>query len=628
MSGIAGLWRLDGRPVVTADVERMLDRLAHRGPDGAGVWTDGPVGLGHRLLHTTPESLGERQPVVTADGRLVLTGDVRLDDRDALEAALGAGPPGDGSDAALVLRAYQAWGAGCVERLLGDFAFAVWDRQARTLFCARDPLGVRPFYYHHGPRLVAFASEIKALFTQPEVPRRLDETRVADFLVPWEADRGTTFFADVRSLAPGHAVTIGRGPASPRAYWVPDADRGVPPASDAEHAEALREALGRAVRARLHSARPLGATLSGGLDSSSVVGTARQLRGPSAPALPVISAVFPDLPATDERRYIDAVVARGGVVPSTVRGDHLDPLAEFDGPPWDADDTFHGAGLFLHWEVYRAAAAGGLRVLLVGTGGDLVVSHGGARVHELMRSRRWLTGAREAIGLARSHGLPLWRVGLSVASPVVPRPVWQAGRWARRRGRPPGSPPISPDLARRVGLADRLRELERRRKASTRDARSDHARRLAAPALATILQSLDAGAAARSLEIRDPFLDRRVVELCLALPADQKLRDGRSRGVLRRAMAAVLPAEVQDRPGKADFRPLLGRALETFGRERLDAVLGDDTVLEPFVDLPALRRIYRRYLATGTHPDAHSVWKAATLARWLTRTKLTNGPRA
>lgn len=623
MSGIAGLWRLDGPPVATGDIARMLDRLAHRGPDGVGVWTDGPVGLGHRLLHTTPESLGERQPVSTPDGRLVLTGDLRLDDREALEAALGPGPAGDGSDAALVLRAYQAWGIECPERLLGDFAFAVWDRAAGTLFCARDPLGVRPFYYHHGPRLVAFASEIKALFTQPDVPRRLDETRVADFLVPWGADRATTFFADVRSLAPGHALTIGRGPAVPRAYWAPDPDRAAPPARDEEYAEALREVFGRAVRARLRSARPLGATLSGGLDSSSVIGTALRLRGPRAPALPVISATFPDLPATDERPYIDAVVARGGLLPATVQADRLDPLGDFDGPPWDPDDTFHGAGLYFHWEVYRAAAAGGLRVLLIGTGGDHVVSHGGARVHELLRARRWLTGTREAFGLARSHGLPLWRVGLGLIRPVVPRAVWDAGRWARRRGGPPGIPPIHPELARRVGLADRLLEAERRRRTAAGNARRDHAWRLAAPGLATILQSLDAAAAARSLEIRDPFLDRRVVELCLALPADQKLRGGRSRGVLRRAMADVLPPEVRDRPGKADFRPLLKRALAAFGRDRLDALFADEAVLAPFVDLPALRGAYRRYLAAGAHPDTYAVWKAATLARWLTRTKLT-----
>jgi asparagine synthase (glutamine-hydrolysing) len=605
----------------------MLGRLAHRGPDGAGAWQEGAVAVGHRLLHTTPESLREVQPVVSPDGALVLVADARLDDREGLQAALGRdrAPDGASSDAELLLRAYRAWGADCPARLLGDFAFAVWDARARTLFCARDPLGVRPLHYHRGARLFAFASEIKALFALPDVPRRLDEAMVAHYLLPCVDDPAATFFADVASLPPGHALVVGPGPApaAPRAYWALDPAREAPLAGDAACAEALRETFGEAVRCRLRSALPLGATLSGGLDSSSVVGTARRLAGPGAPPLPVVSAVFPDLPACDERPYIEAVVRRGGVVPHAVRADRLDPLDGFADPPWHPDETFHAPALFLHWAVQRAAGAAGLRTLLVGTSGDAVVSHGGARVHELVRGGRWRHGAREALGLARAHRLPWRSVALALAGPLVPPGTLRAWRWLRRRGRPPGVPAMSPGLARRVDLADRLREQARRRTPLVRDTRGDHWRRLVGAHLPTVLQTLDAGAAAAGLELRDPFLDRRVVELCLSLPAEQKLRDGQSRGVLRRAMADVLPAEVRDRPGKAEFRPLLAAALRAFGSARLDALLGDEAALAPFVHLPALRAARQRHAAGGRWADAYAVWKAATLALWLARTKLT-----
>lgn len=624
MSGVAGLWHLDGRPAAPADAERMVARLAHRGPDGSGIWTGGAVALGHRLLHTTPESLGERQPLASRDGRLVLTADAHLDNREELRAALGPhAPPVGASDAALILSAYESWGEECLGRLLGDFAFAVWDARRQVLFCARDPLGVRPFYYHSSPHRFVFASEIKALFTQPEVPRRPNGLKIADYLVPCLDDRAATYFADVVSLPGGHCLTVGRPPAAPRAYWSLDLARDVALGGDAACAQAFREVFGEAVRSRLRSAVPLGATLSGGLDSSSVVGTARRLAGADARPRPVLSAIFPDIPACDERGYIDSVVARGGLVPLTMRGDHLDPLGDAEAMPWDPDDTMHSPGLHLHWALYRAAREAGLRVLLIGTAGDTVVSHGGARVHELMRVGRWLTGAREALGVARNHGLPLGGVARAVASPLVPRALRRAWRRIRHPKWLPGTPAISADLARLVGLTDRQREFDRWRANLVRDARTDHWRRLVSPGLATIVESLAAGAGAVSIEIRDPFLDRRVVELCLSLPSSQKLQDGQTRVVQRRAMADVLPPDVRNRPGKAHFGPLVGAALTTFGRPRLDALMTRESVLAPYVDLPSLRATYRRYVAHGDRQDAYAVWKAAALALWLERTKLT-----
>ena len=220
MSGIAAVWRLDGAPLHQATLDRMIERLAPRVADAVGTWLDGPVGLGHRMLHATPESLQQKLPLAGDTGEVVVTADARLDNRAELMSALGlAHRAADGvSDGELVLRAWERWGEECPARLLGDFAFALWDARRRVLFCARDPAGVKPLYYHLGSRLVAVASETKALLAIPDVPRRLDEISIAACLVPGLDDRVATFYEGILRLPAGHCLTVTAGGGTARAY--------------------------------------------------------------------------------------------------------------------------------------------------------------------------------------------------------------------------------------------------------------------------------------------------------------------------------------------------------------------------------------------------------------------------
>ena len=248
MSGIAAVWRLDGAPLHQATLDRMIERLAPPAADAVGTWLDGPVGLGHRMLHATPESLQEKLPLAGDTGEVVVTADARLDNRVELMSALGlAHRVADGvSDGELVLRAWERWGEECPARLLGDFAFALWDARRRVLFCARDPAGVKPLYYHLGSRLVAVASETKALLAIPDVPRRLDEISIAACLVPGLDDRVATFYEGILRLPAGHCLTVTAGGGTARAYWQLDPTRELRPGSDAE----LRGAVPGAVHRR------------------------------------------------------------------------------------------------------------------------------------------------------------------------------------------------------------------------------------------------------------------------------------------------------------------------------------------------------------------------------------------
>lgn len=624
MSGIAGLWRLDGRRVDGAELDAMLEPLARRGPDGSGAWLDGAVGLGHRMLQVTPESLHEKLPVVDQGGELALTADVRLDNREELLHALhvpesALGPVGD---AELLLRAWRTWGEACPAHLLGDFAFAVWDGRRGALFCARDPAGMKPLYYHHTPRLFAFASEVKALLALPGVPRRIDELQVGRYLMPGLADRAATFYAGVRRLPAGHRLTVTLSGAAPTAYWALDPTHEAPPASDAEHADAFRTVFTDAVRRRLRSAFPIGAALSGGLDSSSVVVVARSL----APApLATYSAVFPTVPECDERGYVDAVVAGGGLRPRAVRGDVLDPLTELEQAPRHAGETFHPPGYYMHDALYAAARADGMRAFLEGTGGDLVVSHGTGHLHDLARRGRWLALLGVARQLARAYEQSTVRVLRAVAGAVAPDAVRRVWRAAHRHP-PLGEPLVRADLARRVDAEHRALAAALEvtgppaRRAPLDGARRHQWEHLTAHGFADVVEGLEAAAADAGLELRDPFLDRRVLELCLALPADQKIRGGTTRVVLRHAIGPLLPHAIRERPGKAPLDRMLARGLAAYGRERLTARMRDAReVLAPFVNVDALERVYQRYLQHGARRDLHAVWRLASLAIWVRR---------
>jgi asparagine synthase (glutamine-hydrolysing) len=202
MSAIAGIFYLDRQPVERDHLSKMLDTLAHRGSDGANIWCENNVGLVHRMLWTTPESLLETLPL--EKDNLVITADARIDNRDELISALELSdlPKEKITDSDLILAAYQKWGEDCPTRLLGDFAFAIWDKREQILFCARDPMGVKPFYYYSSGNIFIFASEIKALFTSPYVPCNLNEPMVADYLakILFNGRKEDSFYQDIVEL--------------------------------------------------------------------------------------------------------------------------------------------------------------------------------------------------------------------------------------------------------------------------------------------------------------------------------------------------------------------------------------------------------------------------------------------
>jgi asparagine synthase (glutamine-hydrolysing) len=594
------------------------------------------------MLWTTPESLREQLPLMHQAGDLVLTADARIDNRDELIAILDFGerPPGEISDSELILGAYARWGECCPEKLLGAFAFVLWDGRKQLLFCARDHFGVKPFYYYLSDRAFAFASEIKALLCLSQVPRRLNEVRVAEYLASMFVDKTITFYQEILRLAPAHSMTVSKGGTRQQTYWSLDPSRELRLGSDAEYAEAFRDLFTEAVRCRLRSAFPIGSLLSGGLDSSSVTCVAQRLLAQdSGQRLKTFSAVFDEVTECDERPFIYAVLAQDGVEPYYVQGDRVGPLADLDRVLWHQDEAFYAPGLTLSWLLYDAVHIQGVRVLLDGFDGDSTVSHGHGYLHELARAGRWLALSREAWGLGKMWGESPWQGLWALAwhyklSPMISasrvlsrlRSIGVAVLQRVRRMRTCANGPtwrdlIAPDFVERMGLVKRHRAWRQAQLASARDERQRHYRILTAGIQPFALEVFDRSAAAFSVQARYPFWDRRLVEFCLALPPEQKLNRGWSRMVLRRAMSGILPAKVQWRRDKSNFTPNFSRGLLVFERERLDEViLREPEIITAYVDISTLREFYARSLSQGItqrSQDVLAIWRAVSLALWL-----------
>lgn len=611
MSGIAAVYRRDGQPVDPALLQRMTDAQAHRGQDGAGRWTDGPVGLGHRMFHTTPESLPGRQPLADDAARLCVVLDGRVDNRAELRAALegkGARVRTD-TDAELVLRAYAVWGEDCPRYLVGDFAFAVWDGRRRRLFCARDFLGIRPFYYHADGRTFRCASELSALFADPEVDQEPNEGLIAEHLACAVTNHAETLYRGVFRLAPAHALVAGPDGIRITRYWDGNPGTEIRYRTDAEYAEHFLEVFREAVRCRLRSHGPVAAELSGGLDSSSVVGTAQSLYGAGAAVdagFETFSLAFPGL-ACDESVYIRAVADFWNLKSNLLAPQETNPWA----PVQEARST-HGVPSYpngtMSYSLYSAAHAKGFRVLLSGSGGDDWLTGSLYHSADLLRSFRLRDLIRQVRLDSRVPSvipppLPLLRTGVW---PLLPPPARRAVR--RLLGRTGFARWVHPDLARRTKLADRLRAHEGRQGFPTY-AQDDIYRAGTCGWGSQGSELFDLTLSRFGLEGRHPFLDSRVVGFALAVPEDQRWRGGETKFVLRQAMRGLIPETVRRRSTKADFSHVFAQALEALGGQRRFESLAVAAL--GWVDPNEVRRMYGRMnalLAKGDAGYASLVW--------------------
>lgn len=551
-------------------------------------------------------------------GALSLWADLRLDNRAELVASLGdlleGRQPGDDE---LVLAAYLRWGEACPQRLLGDFAFAIWDARRRQLLLARDPLGVKPLHYSRAGSLLCFASEARLVLQHPAVSHRLDEVAVGDYLAGCFSDPGRTFFRDVRRLPPAHRLVATAAGDRVERFWDLDPEARTVYRREEEYAERFRELLCTAVAARLPQHGPaVGVLMSGGLDSGSVAGMARQLLpAGSSPALFAGSFVFDRLRQCDEREHIRKVAA------------HLDlevemvPAEQF---PVFGDPEAYQPQIetpFLAWEgcfgeMLRRVRARGARVLLTGHGGDDLMS-GSALVYADRIRRGDLRALLAVLHHAASRG-GAWRWILYhyLARPLFPGSVDRVILRLSGRQPGPGLPDwIDPGFARRTGLAERLEAAPPRRfRELARQALYDHFREASWD---QIVHWYDRNAAGFGIEVRHPFLDRRLVEYLFSIPTDRLFQTGLSKPLLRRAATGLLPESVRMRPDKTRLGAFLDAGMRE-QRHRIEPLLAAPLAADlGYVDGDRMRAAYARYQQDEPDEGLRTLWYALTLEVWL-----------
>ncbi|OFV95345.1 MAG: asparagine synthase (glutamine-hydrolyzing) [Acidobacteria bacterium RIFCSPLOWO2_12_FULL_54_10] len=574
MSGIAGIFNLDGCPADETLLRRMTETIAHRGPDGSGHWLKGPIGLGHRMLHTTPESLLETQPLTDESGAFTITLDGRVDNREELRSALEANgwKLRSETDTELVLRAYQCWGEECPEKIRGDFAFATWDARNQELFCARDIMGIKSFYYQSDSRTFRFASELHQILEDPAVLRQPNEEAVAHYLSGTPIRLEETLFAGIFQLPRAHRMKITASKVCTECYWHVDRIPEISYRNDVEYSHHFLEVFQEAVLCRLRSHRFIAAELSGGLDSSSIVSVAQcALSNGSVDGagLETFSLSFPGEPY-DESPYIQTVIQKWGLNSNFVGEGFPETPAYLEQCCRYKDFPYGPSGEMFNTEMALLQAKGG-RVLLTGDGGDQLLNGSPYHNADLLR-RLNLSGAIRQ-SYADSRIFADWGKAVSPHYILLRHGIWpllpkSIKRLVERtvRGRDGLPPWIAPQFARRIRLLERLAEP----KMVGHRFRTIAQREVVLSQLDFPFYShVDRYGSRFGIEYRHPFLDRKVIEYCLALPHEQLRRGDQTKFVLREAMKGFLPEKVRSRRTKA----LLGNhtfwnAIQGFGGGR------------------------------------------------------------
>jgi asparagine synthase (glutamine-hydrolysing) len=564
----------------------MLDSLAGHGPDGSSLVIcdatagsgEGRVALGHRLLRITAEDGLEAQPLVGGslrgmaggDAAFWLVADARVDNRAELARELGiaADELAAMADSTLLLHAWLAWGEECVQRMVGSFAFAVWDARAERWFLARDHAGDRPLYWVKTAEFFAFATTARALRGLPGVSSELDEGTLVRDLIGLPPEYPRTRFRELREVAPGHCVVAGRGGVVHRRYWRIDALKPVRFARDEEYVEAFLEIFDEAVRCRLRTTGGVATELSAGLDSGSVAATAAWLMAEGGQTIdaytavpcPGFSGVVPRGLIGDEGPFAAEIAAlypnMRHVRVDATGSDMLRELARI----FPLLDLPEAAALNGVWSnlIYDRARASGVKVLLNGALGNFAFSYtGGDELHGLFRGGRWIKMVRRAWALRRA--------GVSSGRNAASQTVFSVLPWAVRRRVDPLIRGIDVDgSAVRAELAPDAAE-QFRRHLFTRRAIGGTRLPYLMETQFQLNQYGDYNAATSAgwgIEARDPTADKRVFEFCAAIPAEQFVVDGRGRSLVRRAMRGRLPDATLDRREKgtqaADWYECLG----------------------------------------------------------------------
>jgi len=622
MCGIAGFVTLEPSPPQKSVLERMTGAIRHRGPDAFGYHQDEYASIGHRRLSIIDLANGQ-QPMTNEDRALWITynGEIfnHADLRPELEKA--GHRYATHCDTETVVHAYEEYGPACLERFRGMFSFAIWDRRARRLFCARDRLGKKPFYYYWDGRVFVFASEIKALLAHPAISPQLEESVLAEYLAFGYISDERTLFGGIRKLLPGHYLILDLSSARPepqvREYWdVPTPDRSER-RDDASWIRECRERLEETVRMRLMSDVPLGMFLSGGVDSSAIAAVMkRQFSGP----VKTFAVGYPEAPYS-ELSYAAHVARSIGTEHHEVSVGMEDFFNALPRLIWHEDEPITWPSSVSLYFVSRLAAEQ-VKVVLTGEGSDEMFG-GYARYHFYAWNQRWLRGYR-LIPASLRRAIRS-RVGATSLLKADLRRKLQhtfVGRGEDLESLYLDNFYAALSAAEQAALlrsrgADSPYE-SFRRYWNRRDGCSPLEHMLYADQktyLVELLMKQDRMSMAASVESRVPFLDHQFVEFSTRVPDRLKIRSGEGKYILKKAVEDLLPHDIVYRKKMGFPTPLRQWLLDPRAGSLYGILLERGGLLSSLVDPAALDRLIGRHVR-GEEDATDRIWRLLTLQVW------------
>ncbi len=617
MCGITGTVNFDGAPVDRALLGAMTDAVTHRGPDAAGYHFAPGVGLGHRRLSIIDLVTGD-QPLANEDGTVwtVFNGEIYnfADVRAELQAA--GHRFRTRSDTEVIVHGYEEWGEACVERFRGMFALAVWDATARRLLLARDRLGVKPLYYSALPGGgLTFGSEIKSLLADPSVPRDWRPDALDAYLTLLYVPAPATIYRSIQKLPPGHLLVAERGSVRTRQYWDLEFTGTGDAAREDEYLEQLDALLRESVKLRLISDVPLGAFLSGGIDSSTVV--SYMVETSDAPV--VTTSVGFDVHAYDELHHAEAVARHLGC---EYHPQAADPKVEDLLPAlaWHFDEPFADSSAVPTYYVSKAAREL-VTVALSGDGGDeLWAGYARHRVERWeARARRALGGAARPAGWA-ARALPLGMKGARALRRLALSP---AAACADKHGygmfeRDAKARLYSADFTRAVRHSDPFAPFIAAYNACASNDPLDRALYVDVKTylLDDILTKVDRMSMAVSLETREPLLDHKLLEFAATVPVSLKIRDGHTKYLLRRLLERKVPRQIVER-GKRGFEAPIGEWLRgPLAPMADDLLMGGRLAARGLFEQREVSRLWAEH-RTGVADHRHRLWQLVMLELWF-----------
>ncbi len=639
MSGICGVVHFDGRPVTTADLSSMTQPAAYRGAAGVHYQIDDNVGFAHLASHASPASQEQKQPLNSMDGDLMITLDGRIDNRTDLISTLfnkGILHKRDVSDVVLMLAAYRCWGIDTPRHLIGDFAFAIWDKRNRWLFAARDPLAMRSLYYRVERRCLLLATEIKQILAAPDVPCEINEPLLGSWLASSGGQMDETFYRGISQLTPAHALLV-----KATGHWVwryrdITEEKPIRYRNDDEYVAHFREIFKEATRCRLHGDQPAGILLSGGVDSSSVAATAGWLHqhepDSGCTSLRAYSFAFQKFTESDERHISDPLAAYFHLpVTAIVAEDHW-PLKDYPKLGPDNDDPIMGLFQPLMQAALERAGADGVKNMFSGGYGDHMVSNISANpdlflsgsLGALWKNLRLMNRQSEE-GITTTflsqvawpllaylwprNKYPYWRSFLSERAKVLPG-------FNRGRGKSPFPPWMNAQFARHVNLEGRLVPKNDQTHVQGLARRKRH-EWLNDPFELRQSVSMERMFAQAGLISTEVWSDRRIMQFVLSVPPQVLSKPGDYKPLAKQAMRGIMPEGVRRQSGKIVPAPLAHWALREREPDTIRNLLRDSRLAHyGYADEQVLRHHFEEYVR-GSQPLPDAFWPALTAEMWL-----------